>query len=364
MKVLVLTPNLYDTAPGARFRIEQWARCLQNDDFEFTFAPFEDQALNHILYQPGQSSGKARLIFRAFARRLWLVRLVKKYDLVYLYREAAVIGPALIERLLTRQRVPIIYDFDDPIWLPYTSPANPGFSKLKWQSKVSEICRLATTVIVGNRLLAEWASQHSQNVEVIPSTIDFSEYPPKQYKTAEDKASLVLGWTGSHSTLPFLETIQAPLKKLAKHYSYELLVISHTDSFTIDIGAATVRSRKWNARTEAIDLHEMDIGLAPFPNSGWTPWRCHGKVLQYMAVGIGCVASNIGILPEYISEGMDGLLASSDDEWLEKVSSLMDCARLRRELGAAARQSIQERYSAEVWVPKLRRVMEDAVTRR
>lgn len=360
MKILVITPHLYDTAPGARFRIEQWARYLQKDGFDFTFAPFEDHSLNRVLYQPGKSAKKARLILAAFGRRLKLVRTIKEYDLAYLYREAAVVGPAFIERLIARQGVPILYDFDDPIWLPYESPTNRAFSKLKWQNKVPEICKLATTVVVGNRLLAEWASQHAKHVEIVPSTIDLREYPLRS--VVEETDRITLGWAGSHSTLPFLESIQAMLKKLAKECAFRLLVVSHTDSYRMDITPAQVLSRKWSAQTEAKDLHAVDIGLAPFPNSGWTPWRCHGKVLQYMAIGVPTVASNIGILPDYICDGKNGMLASGEEEWIGKIRHLMDSTDLRHELGAAGRRTIEERYAAEVWIPKVRQVLEAAAT--
>lgn len=362
MKVLVITPNVYNTAPGPRFRIEQWSRYLKEDGFQFTFAPFEDGALNRLIYQPGQSAKKARLIMAAFVRRLKLVRTIKEYDLVYLYREAAVVGPAIIERLIARQGVPIVYDFDDPIWLPYESPTNRAFSKLKWQNKVPEICELATKVVVGNRLLAEWASQHAKHVEIVPSTIDLKEYPLRSFVEQSDR--ITLGWTGSHSTLPFLESIQATLKKLAQRCAFRLLVISHTDSYRMDIAPARVLSKKWNAQSEAVDLHGMDIGLAPFPNSGWTPWRCHGKVLQYMAVGVPSVASNIGILPDYICDGKNGMLVSQEEEWIEKICRLMDSTDLRREMGSAGRRTIQEHYAAEVWIPKMRQVLESAAAGR
>lgn len=363
MKVLVLAPHLYNTAPGSRFRIEQWARYLEGSGFQFTFAPFEDPALHQVLYCSGQTGKKAQLILAAFTRRLRLVSKIKNYDLVFLHREATILGPAVIERLIARQGVPIVYDFDDPIWLPYNSPMNRSFSKLKWQKKVSEICKLASRVIVGNRLLANWASQHSEQVEIIPSTIDMEQYPAKTYvANADQNNTITLGWTGSHSTLPFLETIQPVLKTLATHRQFQLLVISHTNSVSLDIAPAQIKVQKWNPQSEALDLHAMDIGLAPFPNTGWTPWRCHGKVLQYMAVGLPTVASNIGILPEYIEDGCNGMLISNEDEWVTRLVELLDCAERRHELGVAARKTIQEKYSAQVWVPAIRRVLEQAIS--
>src|SRR5579859_8279396 len=85
-----------------------------------------------VLYERGKTIRKAVAMSRAFIRRLLQVRQVRRFDLVYLFREAALIGPAIIERLIARMGVPFVYDFDDPIWLPYRSPTNRFFSRLKF----------------------------------------------------------------------------------------------------------------------------------------------------------------------------------------------------------------------------------------
>jgi glycosyltransferase involved in cell wall biosynthesis len=164
--------------------------------------------------------------------------------------------------------------------------------------------------------------------------------------------------------LPFLDVAMGPLRELAARHPIEFLVISHTDKYRIENFPARVISRRWRAATEATDLHAMDIGLAPFPDTGWTPWRCHGKVLQYMAAGIPTVTSNLGVLPDYIRDGENGFLATSDDEWFEKTSALILDARLRRRMGLAGRTTIEDRYCAQVWVPKVREIFTEAAARR
>lgn len=352
MRVLALMPALYDTSPGQRFRLEQWARYLEKDGFHFTFLPFEDEALHQVIYQPGQYARKAQLMIQAFVRRLEVLTKTQKFDLVFIYREAAAIGPAFIERVIAKQGLPIIYDFDDPIWMSYRSPTNGFLSRLKWPSKTAKICQLATTALVGNSLLANYANQYTDRVLVVPSTIDMKDYPPKGDR--QDGTTVTLAWTGSHSTLPFLEEIKIPLQQLASQDSFKLLVISHTDSYQME-GVPTI-AKRWNAATEAIDLHDADIGLAPFPNTGWTPWRCHGKILQYMAVGIPTIASPIGIIPDYIQDGVNGFLAETDEAWVEKLSVLIKNPELRQKMGQAARETIQRYYSAEVWVPKIKEI--------
>ncbi|HUE71271.1 MAG TPA: glycosyltransferase family 4 protein [Pirellulaceae bacterium] len=345
MRVLALVPALYDTSPGQRFRIEQWAHYLQRDGFEFTFLPFEDEELHETIYRPGRYGRKAALMVSALARRLRELRRVPDYDLVYLYREAALVGPAFFERWIASHRVPIVYDFDDPIWLPYRSPSNGSLSRLKCHSKTAAICRMASAVIVGNQLLAKYARQHAKSVFVIPSTIDMERHPARPNRS--NGQPITLGWTGSHSTLPFLESIHPPLRSLARRWDFRLLVVSHTDSY--HVAGLPVFARRWQPASEADDLQEIDIGLAPFPDSGWTPWRCHGKILQYMAAAVPSVASPVGIVPDYIQEGVNGFCANSPDEWVNKLERLLSCPSLRLRLGAAARDTVEQKYSASVW---------------
>jgi glycosyltransferase involved in cell wall biosynthesis len=358
MNVLVLAPAPFDTAPGQRFRIEQWMSRLQADAVQFDFVPFADARLQGVLYQRGRYIEKAALMLQAFWRRLMAAAQVRRYDVVYLPREAAMIGPAIIERLIARLGTPLVYDFDDPIWLPYQSPTNRLFARLRCPSKTAAICRLATRVIVGNRLLAQWARQHTSRVEIVPTTIDLDRYPPRPAESNSPRVTL--GWTGSHSTLPFLDQIGGVLKRLARRHDFRLLVVSHTADHSADRFPVPFEARRWSSATEALDLHEIDIGLGPFPETGWTPWRCHGKVLQYMALGTVCVASRIGILPDYIQDGVNGFLASDDAEWEEKLSRLIECAELRQRLGSAGRRQVEEHYSAETWAPRVGAILEAA----
>lgn len=347
MKVLALVPSLTDTAPGQRFRVEQWARHLETRGFAFDFVPFEDEALHRVLYAPGMIARKAQLVLAAMRRRFALARAANGYDVALIYREATMVGPAVVERWLRRRGIPLVYDFDDPIWLPYTSPSNGALARLKFPNKTASICRLASVVTVGNRLLAEYASRHSANVHVVPTTIELDRYPAR---TVYDEPSRVtLGWTGSHSTLAFLEQLRDPLRVLAERDPYRLVIISHSADYRlqgVDVDTLAVR---WSADAEATDLAQMDIGLAPFPDTGWTPWRCHGKVLQYMALGIPVVASPVGVVSDYIADGETGFLARTECEWVEKLSRLIRDRDLRARIGAAGRRVVEQRFSASGW---------------
>lgn len=362
MNILVLTPALPDTSPSMRFRLEQWAPYLEEHGCRLRFLPFEDAALHDVMYQSGRYPAKALLMARALLRRLQVPALAAGHDLVFLHREAAAVGPALVEKLLVRRKIPLVYDFDDPIWLPYRSPTNGLLSWLKCPGKTAAICRLADQVMVGNRLLAGWAAHHARNVQIVPSTIEIDRYPPRSRPATN--GIVTLGWTGSHSTLPFLQMLAEPLRRLATRHHFRLLVVSHTDQPVLELGPVEVVARRWQSDREAADLEQIDIGLGPFPDTGWTPWRCHGKVLQYMGASIPTVASRIGILSDYIRDGENGFLVDTEDEWVERLCQLIEDPPLRVKMGEQARQRVTAEFSAQVWAPRVRQILETAVQAR
>ena len=281
MRVLALMPALYDTSPSQRYRLEQWEPLLRERGVEITYEPFEDEELNALLYKPGLVRQKLQLVTRGLNRRLSLVRKVRDYDLVYILREAALLGPPIFEKLIHQRRVPIVFDFDDAVFVSYRSPSNGYFSYLKFASKTKTICRIASHVMVGNPYLAQYALQVNDRVTVIPTTIDTEKYqvpPPKN-----SSGPPVIGWTGSHSTVQHLDTLRGALKKLAQRESFRLRVIGTPAYECVPLD---VEAMRWRAETEVQDLSVIDIGVMPLPDDRWSKGKCGLKALQFMAAGI------------------------------------------------------------------------------
>lgn len=356
MRLLAIVPSVYDTSPGQRFRLEQWEPHLKKLGVEITYAAFEDPELSATLHKPGNVSRKIRLIAKAFGRRAGVVRNLRNYDAVYLFREAALLGPPIFERLVHRSGVPTIFDFDDAVFVPYVSPSNGYLSYLKFPAKTKTLCRLATHVIAGNRYLADYARQTNQNVSIVPTTIDTDKY--EMVPRGNDNRVPVIGWSGSFSTVQHLDSLAGALKRLALKETFRLVVIG-TPVYKID--GVDVEALPWRAATEVSDLGQIDIGIMPLPDESWSRGKCGLKALQYMALGIPTVCSPVGVNSEIIQNGDNGFLAATEAEWVEKLTQLLHDRELRQRLGAAGRATVEEKYSAFVQAPRVFEILRSVV---
>jgi len=345
LRALAIVPSKFDTSPGQRFRIEQWAPGLRAAGIDVTFEAFEDDSLNRVIYEPGHPIRKAAAVAAAFGRRMTHARKAREFDIVYVFREAAVLGPAVFERWIRRSGVPFIYDFDDAVFERYVSPSNGYLSLLKCPGKTAAICRLATHVIAGNRYLADYARRHNDRVTIVPTTIDTEAYQPV---APARKRVPVVGWSGSHSTVQHLRRIDTALKRLAATHEFRLKVIG-TNSYPLD--GVAVDAQPWRRDTETVDLAEIDIGVMPLPDDRWSRGKCGLKALQYMALGIPAICSPVGVNSEIIRHDENGLLASTEDEWVTTLGALLDNQERRERLGSAGRRTVEAAYSAHAAIP-------------
>lgn len=355
MRVLALVPSIHNTSPGQRFRIEQWEPFLRERGVDITFRAFESEDLHRVLYRPGKIGRKLLLVSGAFARRASELRSIETYDAVYLFREATLLGPAVFELFIARSGVPIIFDFDDAIFVPYRSPSNGYLSLLKFPSKTRTICRVASHIMAGNAYLADYARQVNSRVTIVPTTIDTGIYTVRRPRP--EPRVPVVGWSGSYSTVQHLDTLRSALIRLSKLEKFRLRVIGAP---RYELDGVEVEATDWRAETEVDDLRSIDIGVMPLPEDPWSRGKCGLKALQYMALSIPTICSPVGVNSEIIHDGVNGLLAASEDEWVERMRLLLKSARLRRELGEAGRKTVEERYSAAVQAPRVYDVFETA----
>ena len=83
----------------------------------------------------------------------------------------------------------------------------------------------------------------------------------------------------------------------------------------------------------------------PIEDHAWARGKGGTKLLQYMATGLACVASPVGINKEIVIHGKTGFLAETEADWFERLSFLIENSIERRHMGARGRTRAEEQYS-------------------
>jgi glycosyltransferase involved in cell wall biosynthesis len=280
----------------------------------------------------------------------------KRYEAVFIHRAICIAGPAVLERLLRLLNRPVIFDFDDAIWMLHTSEANRMFGWLKFPKKTSAICRASTHIVVGNNFLADYAREFNQNVTVVPTSIDIDYYKPLVRKEPRNK--VIVGWTGSSTSQTHLEWFAPVLRELMKERDFELRVVSNREP---DMPCTPYTWRAWSPETEIKEIGQFDVGIMPMPDDKWSKGKCALKALQCMAMGAATVASRVGANCEVIRHGENGLLALTEEEWHSSLKALIDDASLRERLGHAGLRTVVENYSARACADRFAEIIRKVV---
>ena len=341
MKILFVVPYPLGRSPSQRFRFEQYFKILTAAGYEFKTESFYNNAGWNALYSSGNIAGKFFALVRGFINRTLLVFRLAPYEYIFLHREATPVGPPVFEWIAAKVfGKKIIYDFDDAIWTTDNSSENSLSKFIRWRQKTNFICNVASVVSCGNGYLAAYAKQFNTNVIVNPTTIDTSYHIPR---TNASHPGVVIGWTGSHSTLKYLDELLPAIAQLEKSLPGLIFkVIADRDP---KLQVASFRFVRFSEEHEIADLSDFDIGIMPLPNDEWAKGKCGFKALQYMSLAIPAVASPVGVNSEIIKDGESGFLCSSMDEWIVKLTILINDVELRQRMGKAGREAVEKNYS-------------------
>ena len=343
-KILFIASHRKGRTPGQRFRFEEYWNYFEQNGYQCELSYIISEEDDKYLYDKGNYFRKFGILIKSISKRYSDIRHADEYDIIFIHREGFLLGSTFFERGFRKSKAKLIFDFDDSIFLADTSDANKRFEWLKNPDKTGKIISLVDMVFAGNKYLAEYASWYNKNVKIVPTTIDTDEY--KKSPVSRNENSVIIGWTGSITTIKHFEFAIPILKKLKDKYGDKIVikVIGDDKYENKELG---IKGLAWNKENEINDLSSFDMGIMPLPNDKWSSGKCGLKGLQYMALEIPPVMSPVGVNSEIINDGVNGFLASQEDEWVNKISQLIESKELREKMGKEARRTIIEKYSKE-----------------
>jgi glycosyltransferase involved in cell wall biosynthesis len=223
--------------------------------------------------------------------------------------------------------------------------------------KFRRIVASCDLIFAGNSFLRDEALKFASQdrVFVIPTVVDLDLYPMREGGGSDEP--LTIGWIGSAGTIHYVEKIMPALETVAKRFpSVQLKIVG--DRF-LDSKVLRIVKKQWTESEETEDLHSFDIGIMPLTDDLWAQGKCALKIVQYLAVGVPVVCSPVGANRDIVEDGTNGFWAEDEGQWIERLSTLVQDARLRERMGRTGRQIVEEGYSLDAVGTRLVRLIRD-----
>jgi glycosyltransferase involved in cell wall biosynthesis len=239
-------------------------------------------------------------------------------------------------------RKPRVLDVDDAIFLKRDGRA------------ARRLAQLSDRVICGNDYLADWFSVWNRDVAIIPTAVDTQRLVPSLQSGTPKEGARVIGWVGTSGNLRYLSAIVPALEAVVEHLGDVMIRV--VSDIAPDLGAVANRFVEfipWSPEVEVSSIQGMDVGIMPLEDSSWERGKCSYKMLQYMACGIACVVSPVGMNAQVLAMGDVGISAKSASQWADALVYLLESESARRAMGTVGRSVVEASFSLDVLAPRL-----------
>jgi glycosyltransferase involved in cell wall biosynthesis len=347
-KILLLTT--YDSnSASSRIRHISVMPDLLAAGYEINHSPFFDRKFLAVRYS-GKKTSIANVI-RAYLRRLKIISQSDRYDTIWVEKELFPYIPTWVEEIFfNRMKKPILIDLDDDWFAKYKNQI-PTFLRLfvgKFKPIELKNVHYSTSNTTIYKKIQNTISD--EKCHFLVPYIDLSKYPNsgKQHQDIE-KIDIKIGWIGSpiSSKLQLMPNIDL-IKKLAKNYQIHL--IGANEMFR---EMPNTYVHEWNLESEVDSMLECDIAFMPLTTDEFTTGKSGYKAIQFMALGIPVIASNLANTSDLLANGR-GIIANTEKDWMNGTDTLAGSSILRNEIGAKARNWVIDNYKRENYIHDLK----------
>lgn len=343
-KILIICPFPEGQAAGQRLKYEQFFDHWRENGYDIQISSFMDEEMWAIVYTKGNYFKKVIGTLKGYVRRVRDILRLKNFDVVYVFMWVTPLGTSFFERIFRKLSTQIVYDIEDNALLPQSNTLNPLIKLFKGVGKIEFLIKQANHVITSSPFLNEDCLNLNKykSCTFISDAIDIDRYSPNN--TYSNDSTVVIGWTGTFSSSMYLDLLRNVFLKLNKKINFKLRIIGN---FKYSIPGIDLEVIQWTKDREIEDLQGIDIGIYPLTQDEWVLGKSGLKAIQYMALGIPTVATDVGTNPRIIRHMDNGWLVKTEQDWIFALESLINSQELRAKIGINARDRIVENYSLE-----------------
>lgn len=246
---------------------------------------------------------------------------------------------------------PVVYDLDDLlINLPESHPDRISGYFAQALLPILRALVDADLVTVTTPRIKEAISGYNNNIVVLPNLFDEALWKFKSPKHSTSQEVVKIGYMGGDSHKADLEMLLPVLLELSKEVKEKIQFNFYgtrppgllEDSENIEWKP----TQTYDYSQFAADFQgfEADIVIAPLEDNVFNRCKSGIKYLEYSALGVPGVYSNLPPYSEIISNGENGLLATSLENWKQYLLHLINNPEARLKIAQKAQLDVQNNW--------------------
>lgn len=248
--------------------------------------------------------------------------------------------------------IKLIYDIDDDLLGIAKSDHPERKFYATYASVITQLVQSADEVFVSTASLADGVSELRTSVEIRPNKLSREVIPLTWQKTAQKPIGVLYMGTLTHGA--DFQLVEDALTRIKDIYGASVAL------YIIGVTTRAVNSKYFNVLTPPPELASsyplfmqwmgglnlFDIGIAPLERNPFNLHKSDIKFLDYSALKIATVASNVEAYASTIIDQETGLLVDNKSEaWVDALSMLITSAETRRRMADNAYAYLQAQRS-------------------
>ena len=334
---------------------------IKNIAYFFHSSP-EDTLSYHRLIGPAQHLGLN--VIRGFNDGEINVESVSEGDIVVIQRDFSRFYDEY-ERIITlarKEKKPVVLDFDDLlIELPEEHPDRQNIYYTDALLPMLQALIEVDLVTVTTATLKEQIYKYNRNVRVLPNFLNDALWRLRKPTISSDlDQPITIGYMGGNSHAPDLRMITPIVLELIERYPSRLqfhflgIVPPAEIASLSQVKFVSLQNYDYPKFAAAFQKQSANIFIAPLVENLFNSCKSAIKFLEYSALGVPGVFSDIQPYSSVITNGYDGYLASTSNEWLEYLSELIENPERRIEIASNAQETTRSKWllskNAHLWL--------------
>lgn len=229
-------------------------------------------------------------------------------------------------------------------------------AKIMWQ--IFRVLRRCDGFIVSNPLLKKVYGWMARRTFVFPNYIELEHWVRPIKKNTSDRIRIL--WAGSTSHTGDLHWVKPIMAKiLARFPKVQFIYIGHGGVPTDDLYARFIYGEDifeglpYDQRESLLAAPpnvfpyilasiQADIAIAPLEKNDFNRYKTQCKYLEYAINGIPGIYSSWFYTD--VKNGQTGIVADTHEGWIAAISTLVEDATLRVQIGEKAREEVLAKY--------------------